>query len=241
MFVKQATNGSRRALVELYRMPSRFGRLLFIWVKFRRKKSKAWTLLTTFYYDIDKTTGQVVYDDIIDGDYNDPIEVGRFRDIYKSDERKKRSFLERLRVANHPLLWALHGHHVLARSMLLKDDVEKEEVEREEGARVVGSLERSGRRKSHIILKYFLSALKSEHEILSWWADHSHAYELLQLVSIRLDLPSNSSLGCVRNTKIYTRLDVPAFNITSVVRASEWVPTAVTANDITEHSVDVHC
>jgi 2,3-bisphosphoglycerate-dependent phosphoglycerate mutase len=67
-----------------------------------------------FYYDIDKTTGQVVSSHV---DSNDVIAAGKFRGIYISDERKKRSFLERRRAANDPWMWALHDHQVKA-SML---------------------------------------------------------------------------------------------------------------------------
>jgi bisphosphoglycerate-dependent phosphoglycerate mutase family 1 len=56
-----------------------------------------------FYYDIDKTTGQVV---------GEEESIGGFRGLYITDERKQRSFLERRRAANDPWLWALHDHQV---------------------------------------------------------------------------------------------------------------------------------
>ena len=68
-----------------------------------------------FYYDIDKTTGEVVSGPIDRS--SDVIGIGKFRGIYISDERKKRSFLERRRAANDPWMWALHDHQV-AVSML---------------------------------------------------------------------------------------------------------------------------
>jgi 2,3-bisphosphoglycerate-dependent phosphoglycerate mutase len=82
-----------------------------------------------FYYDIDKTTGAVISSSndnttTINNDRmrdSDRIGLGNFRGIYISDERKKRSFLERRRAANDPWLWALHDHQV-AREMLLGDD-----------------------------------------------------------------------------------------------------------------------
>jgi 2,3-bisphosphoglycerate-dependent phosphoglycerate mutase len=71
-----------------------------------------------FYYDIDKTTGQVVSSHNVDYLNNvNKIAAGKFRGIYISDERKKRSFLERRRAANDPWMWALHDHQVKA-SML---------------------------------------------------------------------------------------------------------------------------
>jgi len=72
-----------------------------------------------FYYDICKSTG-----DVVSTSHDDEaimVGVGKFRGIYISDERKKRSFLERRRAANDPWLWALHDHQV-ARSMLIEPD-----------------------------------------------------------------------------------------------------------------------
>jgi 2,3-bisphosphoglycerate-dependent phosphoglycerate mutase len=74
-----------------------------------------------FYYDIDKTTGQVVSSHV---ESNDVIAAGKFRGIYISDERKKRSFLERRRAANDPWMWALHDHQVKA-SMLVGNTVDE--------------------------------------------------------------------------------------------------------------------
>lgn len=78
-----------------------------------------------FYYDIDKQTGKVVSDSHDRPVGADTIGLGLFRGIYISDERKKRSFLERRRAANDPWLWALHDHQV-AESMLVKDQGEEE-------------------------------------------------------------------------------------------------------------------
>ena len=75
-----------------------------------------------FYYDIDLTTGQVISPSVT----SDVIAPGnKFRGVYISDERKKRSFLERRRAANDPWLWALHDHQV-AESLLIDVD-EKED------------------------------------------------------------------------------------------------------------------
>ena len=69
-----------------------------------------------FYYDIDKATGKVVSTGIQSAageDAADKIADGsKFRGIYISDERKKKSFLERRRATNDPWLWALHDHQV---------------------------------------------------------------------------------------------------------------------------------
>ena len=81
-----------------------------------------------FYYDIFKATGKVLASSHND---TDTISGGTFRGIYISDERKKRSFLERRRAANDPWLWALHDHQV-ARSMLIEpedEDILDEEFE----------------------------------------------------------------------------------------------------------------
>ena len=74
-----------------------------------------------FYYNIDKTTGQVVVskdDREIEVVKDEPH--GAFRGVYISDDRKKRSFLERRRAANDPWLWALHDDQV-AKSLLVQD------------------------------------------------------------------------------------------------------------------------
>lgn len=72
-----------------------------------------------FYYDISLKTGRVV--DCSKAEVSSEDRLGsRFRGIYISDERKKRGFLERRRVANDPWLWALHPNQV-DRSMLLED------------------------------------------------------------------------------------------------------------------------
>ena len=70
-----------------------------------------------FYYDIDKTTGQVLNDE--------GGGAGRFSGVYIADERKKRSFLERRRAANDPWLWALHDNQV-SRSLLVDDGTSDE-------------------------------------------------------------------------------------------------------------------
>jgi hypothetical protein len=88
-----------------------------------------------FYYNICKTSGEVLHDDV-DNNHNHgnttssstgdqattsvPVSVSDidgFRGIYISDDRKKRSFLERRRAANDPWLWALHDDQV-SKSML---------------------------------------------------------------------------------------------------------------------------
>jgi len=79
-----------------------------------------------FYYDIDLRTGEVLnanrsgFGQQQQQSLDDVPGVGKFRGIYISDERKKRSFLERRRAANDPWLWALHDHQVDA-SMLAED------------------------------------------------------------------------------------------------------------------------
>jgi 2,3-bisphosphoglycerate-dependent phosphoglycerate mutase len=78
-----------------------------------------------FYYDIDKATGKAVsssHDGVMDRHETDKIGHGLFRGIYISDDRKKRSFLERRRTANDPWLWALHDYQV-AESMLVNDEI----------------------------------------------------------------------------------------------------------------------
>ena len=72
-----------------------------------------------FYYDIDLGTGNVIASTL--SPETDVIAPGKFRGIYISDERKKRSFLERRRAANDPWVWALHDHQV-ARSLLIDED-----------------------------------------------------------------------------------------------------------------------
>jgi 2,3-bisphosphoglycerate-dependent phosphoglycerate mutase len=88
-----------------------------------------------FYYDIDKATGKVVSTSIQNAareDAADKIADGsKFRGIYISDERKKKSFLERRRATNDPWLWALHDHQV-TNSMLVTDD-EDDDVSASEG------------------------------------------------------------------------------------------------------------
>ena len=72
-----------------------------------------------FYYNICKETGKVL--PVEDRDHGEGDNLGDsegFRGIYISDDRKKRSFLERRRAANDPWLWALHDDQV-ARSMLV--------------------------------------------------------------------------------------------------------------------------
>ena len=79
-----------------------------------------------FYYNICKTTGKVVESYSTDHPDDEPNNdtMKKFRGVYISDDRKKRSFLERRRAANDPWLWALHDEQV-ASSMLLKDDGSK--------------------------------------------------------------------------------------------------------------------
>ena len=69
-----------------------------------------------FYYNICKTTGKVL--EVEDAGHPD---VDGFRGVYITDDRKKRSFLERRRAANDPWLWALHDNQV-DESMLEGDD-----------------------------------------------------------------------------------------------------------------------
>lgn len=76
-----------------------------------------------FYYDIDLATGRVLSNP---STCSDVIAPGKFRGVYISDERKKRSFLERRRAANDPWLWALHDHQV-ARKLLVDDDDAEED------------------------------------------------------------------------------------------------------------------
>ncbi len=81
-----------------------------------------------FYYDIDKTTGDVVRP--LDDDTS-----GLFSGIFITDERKQRSFLERRRAANDPWLWALKDEQV-AVTLLDGDDVgPQQQKEMEEEAR----------------------------------------------------------------------------------------------------------
>lgn len=83
-----------------------------------------------FYYDIDLTTGQVINPKVPLEEKLDVIAPGRFRGVYISDERKKRSFLERRRAANDPWLWALHDHQV-AKSLLVDEEAENISAEGE--------------------------------------------------------------------------------------------------------------
>lgn len=78
-----------------------------------------------FYYDIDKATGITMNHEY---EYDNIGPTGRFRGVYISDDRKRRSFLERRRQANDPWLWALHDDQV-AGSMLLEDGTRSEENE----------------------------------------------------------------------------------------------------------------
>lgn len=74
-----------------------------------------------FYYNIDKATGQVVVNKgVEEGEVVKDEPHGAFRGVYISDDRKKRSFLERRRAANDPWLWALHDDQV-SKSLLVKD------------------------------------------------------------------------------------------------------------------------
>mmetsp|Transcript_15287 Transcript_15287/g.28543 ORF Transcript_15287/g.28543 Transcript_15287/m.28543 type:complete len:409 (+) Transcript_15287:96-1322(+) len=75
-----------------------------------------------FFYDIDKSTGEVVSSQ----------EEGTFRGIYITDERKQRSFLERRRAANDPWTWALHDDQV-ATSMLYGSSDNQEDLILQEG------------------------------------------------------------------------------------------------------------
>jgi 2,3-bisphosphoglycerate-dependent phosphoglycerate mutase len=88
-----------------------------------------------FYYDIDKATGKVVSTGIQNAageDAADKIAVGsKFRGLYISDERKKKSFLERRRATNDPWLWALHDHQV-TNSMLVSNDEDDGDTDTDE-------------------------------------------------------------------------------------------------------------
>ena len=76
-----------------------------------------------FYYDVDLKTGEVI--DPINNEVNkDTIASGNFRGVYISDERKKRSFLERRRAANDPYLWALHDDQVARDLLIHESDLE---------------------------------------------------------------------------------------------------------------------
>ena len=78
-----------------------------------------------FYYDINKSTGMILSNRVVDEETTKSVGHGKFRGIYITDERKKRNFLERRRAANDPWLWALHDNQV-ARSMLVGDESEDE-------------------------------------------------------------------------------------------------------------------
>jgi len=97
-----------------------------------------------FYYDIDITTGQVAT-------AHDEDRKGRFRGTYISDDRKKRNFLERRRMANDPFLWALHDNEV-THSMLFGD---KDGLAEDEPEGLAG-LEEEAKRNTQL----FSSALK---------------------------------------------------------------------------------
>lgn len=73
-----------------------------------------------FYYNICKTTGEVLPADDDGTEMNHISDMKGFRGTYISDDRKKRSFLERRRAANDPWLWALHDDQVT--TGMLEDD-----------------------------------------------------------------------------------------------------------------------
>jgi 2,3-bisphosphoglycerate-dependent phosphoglycerate mutase len=77
-----------------------------------------------FFYDICVRTGRTEMSN------NHEPSAGSFRGVYISDDRKKRSFLERRRAANDPLLWALDDHQV-TKSMLLNGSNDDEDMEDE--------------------------------------------------------------------------------------------------------------
>jgi Histidine phosphatase superfamily (branch 1) len=70
-----------------------------------------------FYYDINKSTGEVVMSSAPSTSIENVLPPGTFRGTFITDERKKQSFLERRRAANDPWMWALHSDQV-APSML---------------------------------------------------------------------------------------------------------------------------
>ena len=97
-----------------------------------------------FYYDVDLSTGQVVF--------TENNCKGRFRGTYISDDRKKRNFLERRRAANDPYLWALHDDEVTT-SMLFGEEKEFSGAEHPEG---LEGLEEEAKRNTQL----YSSALK---------------------------------------------------------------------------------
>lgn len=78
-----------------------------------------------FYYNICKTTGDVLEDEKTQ-------QADRFRGVYISDDRKKRSFLERRRAANDPWLWALHDDQVDKSMLVVNEEEEKESFNAQE-------------------------------------------------------------------------------------------------------------
>jgi 2,3-bisphosphoglycerate-dependent phosphoglycerate mutase len=95
-----------------------------------------------FFYDISVATGRPVVNGHHHQQQQGPAasssSTGTFRGVYITDDRKKRSFLERRRAANDPFLWALDDHQV-TKSMLLpgsssssKDDDGDRDMEEEE-------------------------------------------------------------------------------------------------------------
>uniref|UniRef100_A0A7S1Y2D5 Phosphoglycerate mutase n=1 Tax=Grammatophora oceanica TaxID=210454 RepID=A0A7S1Y2D5_9STRA len=108
-----------------------------------------------FYYDIDIESGKVVNADNYEDDFvkvKDKDALGNFRGVYISDERKKRSFLERRRAANDPWLWALHDHQV-GREMLVPEQKEGAAEDEPEG---LNGIEEEAARNTEL----FSSALK---------------------------------------------------------------------------------
>lgn len=102
-----------------------------------------------FYYDINLSTGQVVFSE------ENQQSVGRFRGTYISDDVKKRNFLERRRAANDPYLWALHDNEVTTK-MLFGDRTGA--TAGEEHPEGLDGLEDEAKRNTEL----FSSALKSK-------------------------------------------------------------------------------
>jgi 2,3-bisphosphoglycerate-dependent phosphoglycerate mutase len=98
-----------------------------------------------FYYNVCKRTGRALSDQA----------PGKFRGIYITDQRKKRSFLERRRAANDPWLWALHDDQV-DKNMLLNIE---EQIEEDIPATIgLEGVEEEAKRNTEV----FSSAMKRE-------------------------------------------------------------------------------
>lgn len=81
-----------------------------------------------FYYDIDKKTGTVIRPP-------DDDTIGFFTGTFITDERKKRSFLERRRAANDPWLWALRDEQVAESMLEGVDGTKQQQKDMQEEAR----------------------------------------------------------------------------------------------------------